>query len=88
MELHQPARPEAASGPARHYDQAGFVHVALVVDDVDLAYQRLRAAGIASTGLPRKTTVSPVADKTALFNDPDGIQVELVDRKRDQEVAR
>jgi len=54
----------------------GVKHIALEVEDMDAAYQRLKGQGIAFQSEPRHMPESGV--KIASFLDPDGLRIELV----------
>lgn len=64
-----PVDPEAAEGKVR------YSHMALLVDDVDAEYERLKAAGAPFHIEP--TTPEPGL-RVAFFRDPDGNPVELI----------
>jgi len=67
---------DAAAAPAA--DRAvGFKHLALLVDDIDAEYERLKAAGVEFTMVP--TTVDSGL-RIAFFTDPDGNALELMQR--------
>jgi len=67
---------EAKAAPAA--DRAvGFKHVALLVEDIDGEYARLKAAGVEFTMVP--TTVESGL-RIAFFKDPDGNALELMQR--------
>jgi catechol 2,3-dioxygenase-like lactoylglutathione lyase family enzyme len=55
----------------------GFKHLALLVDDIDGEYERLKAAGIEFSMVP--TTVESGL-RIAFFPDPDGNRLELMQR--------
>ena len=57
----------------------GFKHLALLVDDIDAEYERLKATGVAFTMVP--TTVESGL-RIAFFSDPDGNALELMQRPR------
>lgn len=65
--------PERARSDGASYGQVGFNHVGFVVDDLDEARRRLRAAGV-------EITSEQVYDPGVhlYFLDPDGYEVELV----------
>lgn len=52
----------------------GFKHIALLTDDVDREYERLKNKGVKFRITP--TTVQSV--RIAFFKDPDGVDIELI----------
>jgi catechol 2,3-dioxygenase-like lactoylglutathione lyase family enzyme len=71
----------AAIDPAN--GNAGAVHVALVVDDLDAAYARLKAQGCRFVSPPTRTARNPVLHgKVAYLIDPDGIRIELYEPRK------
>jgi lactoylglutathione lyase len=57
-----------------------FGHFAFGVDDLDLARERLQAHGVAFTRGPYR--VSEGGSRIAFIKDPDGIEIELIERAR------
>jgi len=65
----------------RDYVQGNqFGHFAFGVDDLDLARERLQAHGVAFTRGPYR--VSEGGSRIAFIKDPDGIEIELIERAR------
>lgn len=57
----------------------GFVHVALVVDDLDAVLERIAASGWKAAGKPQTLTVGPNAGKRVIYvRDPDGTTIEFM----------
>ena len=55
------------------------MHLALNVDNIDEAYQRLSAAGVPFNSEPQTVAMGPWAgNRVAYLSDPDGTPVELV----------
>jgi catechol 2,3-dioxygenase-like lactoylglutathione lyase family enzyme len=60
----------------------GTGHVCFFVDDLDRAYDRLRAAGVTFVSPPNLISAGVhEGSKTVYLLDPDGIRVELFERK-------
>lgn len=84
VELMQYHRPTGAPVLPGEENEPGRSHLSLLVDDLDAALSELRAAGV------RSRTEEPVAmergayegGKAAYVFDPDGIQIELIERAR------
>jgi glyoxylase I family protein len=55
-------------GPILRPEETGIKHLSFFVEDLDATYQRLRAAGI---------TFTTATSTRAVFQDPDGIVLEL-----------
>ncbi len=72
VELLCPRQPD----PAR----LGLEHIAFSVDDLDGAYDKMKAAGV-TFSVPPKAAGSGVG-RVAFFSDPDGIRVELLAQPR------
>lgn len=66
--------PVGASGEPR----LGFRHLALSVDDVEAERQRLVAAGAIPADV--EVMVTPAGWRLLFFDDPDGIEIELMER--------
>jgi catechol 2,3-dioxygenase-like lactoylglutathione lyase family enzyme len=57
----------------------GFVHVALLVEDLDVVLGRIAASGYKAAGKPQTLTRGPNAGKRAVYvRDPDGTTIELM----------
>ncbi len=57
----------------------GFVHLALLVDDLDLLLKRVAEFGWQSAGEPQTLTKGPNAGKRVVYlRDPDGTTIELM----------
>jgi catechol 2,3-dioxygenase-like lactoylglutathione lyase family enzyme len=93
LELTQYARPFGRPMPrdARSNDR-WFQHVAIVVSDMDRAYQRLRAHGITSisSGPQQLPDSNPAAGgiRAFYFRDPDGHPLELIQFPPDKGESR
>ncbi|MCL4535262.1 MAG: VOC family protein [Bacteroidetes bacterium] len=83
LELFAAAEPVVTPAAEKPRNVAGFFHLALAVESVDAAYQRLSAAGVEFTVLPRDpmTNWIPTAVNLAFCKDPDGILVELMEHE-------
>ena len=60
-------------------DNGGWRHLALEVPDVDAAYQELTSKGIAFHVLPEDFPPDAPKMRFALFRDPDGNELELIE---------
>jgi lactoylglutathione lyase len=61
----------------------GTAHTAYFVDDMDVMYEKLIAAGVRSVSPPVSPTIGPnVGGKAVYLMDPDGIRVELIQSAR------
>ena len=57
----------------------GHVHVALIVDDLDLVLKRITASGWKAAGKPQSLTSGPNAGKRVVYvRDPDGTTIEFM----------
>lgn len=65
-------------GPLPAGQNAGLVHLALTVDDVDAVYARLQAQGVEFHVTPRPGRGQ--TKRLAFFKDPDGVPVEIVEK--------
>jgi catechol 2,3-dioxygenase-like lactoylglutathione lyase family enzyme len=66
----------------RATNDVGSAHIGFVVDDLDAEYGRLRAAGVEFLSAPVRVTDPPaVGARAVYFRDPDGIPLELQERK-------
>ena len=61
--------------PGEGEGKVGFPHVALLVDDVDLEYERLKALGVEFDVPP---TEADAGIRLAFFKDPDGNRLEII----------
>ena len=58
----------------------GFVHVALVIDDLDSVLQKIAASGWKAAGQPQTLTAGPNAGKRVVYvRDPDGTTIEFME---------
>lgn len=61
----------------------GFVHVALVVDDLDAVLARIESSGWKAAGQPQTLTKGPNAGKRVVYvRDPDGTTIEFMEQPR------
>jgi len=67
----------AAGDPRRQIDQVGFQHLCLLSDDVEGDAVRLKEKGVNFTMEPQ---AAEGVKKIAFFEDPDGVNIELVER--------
>jgi glyoxylase I family protein len=81
LELFSPPGSVDTPAPEPPRNRAGFRHLALTVDDLDAAYRKLQEAGVVFTEPPTAPRVARLFRKVAFCLDPDGIPVELVERK-------
>jgi glyoxylase I family protein len=59
----------------------GFVHVALLVDNLDAVLERIAASGWKAAGKAQTLTAGPNAGKRVVYvRDPDGTTIELMER--------
>jgi glyoxylase I family protein len=63
---------------------AGLRHVTFAVDDVDKTVALLEASGVEITERPRNAFNTELIRRVAFCRDPDGIQVELIERSMDR----
>jgi glyoxylase I family protein len=57
----------------------GHVHVALIVDDLDVVLQKIAASGWKAAGKPQTLTQGPNAGKRVVYvRDPDGTTIEFM----------
>ena len=57
----------------------GFVHVALLIDDLDAVLERIAASGWNAAGKPQTLTKGPNAGKRVVYvRDPDGTTIEFM----------
>jgi catechol 2,3-dioxygenase-like lactoylglutathione lyase family enzyme len=72
-------RPPVRGAPVPHGNAVGAGHVALAVDDVAGAYERLRGRGVRFESAPRRIEAGPSAGHVIAFClDPDGNRIELI----------
>jgi glyoxylase I family protein len=58
----------------------GFVHVALLVDDLDAVLESIAASGWKAAGKPQTLTTGPNAGKRVVYvRDPDGTTIEFME---------
>ncbi|UUW91482.1 VOC family protein [Nocardioides sp. WV_118_6] len=69
--------PDQRRTPPRNSDVGGH-HLALYVDDLDLAVDQLRAAGIEVMGAPTASTGAHLGQRWVYVRAPWGLQLELV----------
>jgi catechol 2,3-dioxygenase-like lactoylglutathione lyase family enzyme len=73
--LAPPARKRANLRPC----DVGFLHVALLVDDLDLVLERIAASGWKAAGKPQTLTRGPNTGKRVVYvRDPDGTTIEFM----------
>lgn len=61
----------------------GFVHLALIVDDLDAVLERIAASGWKAAGEPQTLIVGPNAGKRVVYvRDPDGTTIEFMQMPR------
>jgi glyoxylase I family protein len=71
----------------RHVDlrpcDIGFVHVALIVDDLDAILTTIKASGWKAAGKPQTLQSGPNAGKRVVYvRDPDGTTIEFMQRPK------
>lgn len=76
------ARPGAQRAVDVPVGTAGVRHLTFAVDDVVATVARLEAAGVEITERPRDAHNRELIRRVAFCRDPDGLQVELVERTR------
>ena len=80
LEYHAP--PDRKRVTLRPCD-VGSVHVALLVDDLDVALNRIEACGWRAAGKPQTLKTGPNAGKHVVYvRDPDGTTIELMQPPR------
>lgn len=77
LEVFQYTAPNQVRAVPRNSDVGGH-HLALYVDDLDLAVQSLRAAGVTVLGEPTASTGPHAGQRWVYFLAPWGMQFELV----------
>lgn len=80
--------PPGGAGPASDLAAAtsGVLHITFLVDNVDESFAKLEAAGVAIKERPRPAVNSEVLDRVAFLRDPDGIIVELAERRDERKL--
>jgi len=80
LEIFAPPGGSARAGdlPA---STSGVLHITFRVDSVDESFATLEAAGVEIKERPRAAVNSEVLDRVAFLRDPDGIIVELAERR-------
>lgn len=88
VELMQYHRPVAAPVPTGQENEPGRSHLSLLVDDLTTTLAELKAAGVRSrTAEPIDMELGAYAGgKGAYVFDPDGVQIELIERARPETV--
>ena len=74
-------RPGAAAANDVPTGMAGLRHLTFAFDDVDALVTRLAAAGVEIIEQPRDAHNTELIRRVAFCRDPDGIQVELIERQ-------
>lgn len=74
------ARPDAARSVDAPAGTAGVRHLTFAFDDVDAIVARLTAAGVEIIEQPRDAQNTELIRRVAFCRDPDGMQVELIER--------
>ena len=89
VELSKYHRPDGAPVMPGEENEPGRSHLSLLVDDLATTLADLRAAGVRSrTDVPVDIPVGAYAGgKAAYVFDPDGVEIELIERRRDGDVA-
>jgi len=73
------APPDRKRADVRPCD-VGHIHVALVVDDLDIVLERIVAAGWKAAGKAQTLTAGPNAGKRVIYvRDPDGTTIEFME---------
>lgn len=80
--------PPGGAGPASDLAAAtsGVLHITFLVDNVDESFAKLEAAGVAIKERPRPAVNSEVLDRVAFLRDPDGIIVEIAERRDERKL--
>jgi catechol 2,3-dioxygenase-like lactoylglutathione lyase family enzyme len=71
-------REEAATFPEAKKTDIGVKHVCILVDDVQRMYEDMKEKGVSFRNPP--TMGGPLNRMLAYFNDPDGIEWQLIER--------
>jgi catechol 2,3-dioxygenase-like lactoylglutathione lyase family enzyme len=62
----------------------GHVHVALIVDDLDVVVQKIAKSGWNAAGIPQTLTAGPNAGRRVVYvRDPDGATIEFMQQPRE-----
>jgi len=77
--------PPGGAGPASDLPPAtaGVLHITFLVESVDESFAKLEAAGVEIKERPRPAVNSEVLDRVAFLRDPDGIVVEIAERRHE-----
>ncbi|MBB4166566.1 VOC family protein [Rhizobium sp. BK538] len=75
--------PPGGATPALDLPRAtsGVLHITFLVESVDESFAKLEAEGVEIKERPRPAVNSEVLDRVAFLRDPDGIIVELAERR-------
>jgi catechol 2,3-dioxygenase-like lactoylglutathione lyase family enzyme len=89
VELSQYHRPEGTPVSPGQENEPGRSHLSLLVDDLSTTLAELRTAGVrARTESPVDISVGAYAGgKAAYVFDPDGVEIELIERRPDDASA-
>ncbi|WP_208246620.1 VOC family protein (plasmid) [Rhizobium sp. T1470] len=71
----------AARAPDLPPATSGVLHVTFLVESVDESFATLKAAGVEIRERPRPAVNSEMLDRVAFLRDPDGIIVEIAERR-------
>lgn len=82
------ARPGAGAARDVPAGVAGIRHLTFAFDDVDALVTKLAAAGVAIIEQPRDAHNTELIRRVAFCRDPDGIQVELIERQNSSALER
>lgn len=77
-------RPGAAAASDVPTGVSGLRHLTFAFDDVDAMVAKLAAAGVEIIEQPRNAHNTELIRRVAFCRDPDGIQVELIERQTDR----
>ena len=80
LELFRPLPGADISSGGPNYDRMGYVHLSIIVDDLDAFTKVLREKGIP---LDSEKTLGPDHTYTLWIKDPDGNRIELMEYTRD-----
>ena len=80
IDLLQWRQPPSTGKPPDQLNNVGLARIALVVEDVDQAYNDLKASGVEFISAPAYVDVGPLgAVRVCVFKDPDGTFLELAE---------